>query len=224
MTCTIHPSGATITLELNPDAASGYWFNPLHREEDVNISAADQDLSDIQDALRGNDDAFAHLVQRYQSTIFRQMWHYARQQADVEELVQEVFVEAFTSLKGFKAKAPFEHWLRRIATRVGYRYWKQKGQNKALQEALHADALVHMKHVETNLPSEAAEILYALLEQLRPRDRLVLTMMYLDGCTSREIAERSGWTHSMVRVQIHRAKRRLRALLEAQGFTGANHD
>ena len=70
--------------------------------------------------------AYARLVRRYQSEIADQMWRFSRQVSVAEELVQEVFVEAYFSLAKFRGQSPLLHWLRRIATRVGYRYWKHE--------------------------------------------------------------------------------------------------
>ena len=62
-------------------------------------------------------------------------------------------------------------------------------------------------------PAEAADLVHHLLAQLRPRDRLVLTLRYLEGCDVAETAQRTGWTASMVKVQTMRAKSRLEKLL-----------
>ena len=67
--------------------------------------------------------------------------------------------------------------------------------------------------VEKMDPAEAADLVHRLLAQLRPRDRLVLTLRYLEGCNVAETAQRTGWTKSMVKVQTMRAKSRLEKLL-----------
>ena len=56
--------------------------------------------------------------------------------------------------------------------------------------------------------------MHHLLAKLRPRDRLVLTLMYLEGLSMKEIAETTGWSVAMVKVQAHRARKRMRALSE----------
>ena len=61
-------------------------------------------------------------------------------------------------------------------------------------------------------PSRAAALVHHLLAQLRPRDRLVLTLRYLEGCDVAETARRTGWTKSMVKVQSGRARKRLEKL------------
>lgn len=180
----------------------------------------DADAEDIQAALRGDDEAYARLVRRYQPAIFRQMWRFTRDRVILDELVQEVFVEAFYSLKGFKRKAPFEHWLRRIATRVGYRHWKRKARDQRVAEAAAEDAAVQPALTKPATPSDAGEQVHLYLSQLAPADRLVLAMHYLEECDAGEIAERTGWSRTLVRVRAHRARNRLRKMLEDAGVAG----
>ncbi len=52
------------------------------------------------------------------------------------------------------------------------------------------------------------------LGQLPPRDRLVLTLTIVENCTIAETAEQTGWSQSMVKVQAHRARAKLRKLME----------
>ncbi len=66
-------------------------------------------------------------------------------------------------------------------------------------------------------PGRAAALVHGLLAQLGPRDRLVLTLRYLEGCNVAETAHRTGWTRGMVKVQSLRARKRLGKLLAQAG-------
>jgi len=135
--------------------------------------------------------------------------------------VQDVFVEAYLSLSRYRGKAPFEHWLARIATRVGYRYWKEKARQRRTEsfDVQEWDKATEGDSVSRTLePNQAAELLHGVLEQLAPRDRLVLTLRYLEQCDVVETARRTGWTKTMVKVQTLRARNRLRKLLEQSGM------
>ena len=57
-------------------------------------------------------------------------------------------------------------------------------------------------------------MLHELLAKLPPRDRLVLTLLYLEGLSVAQAAQRAGWSKAMVKVQAFRARKKLRALLE----------
>ena len=63
-------------------------------------------------------------------------------------------------------------------------------------------------------PNEVAEMLHRLLKKLPPRDRLVLTLRYLQQNSIFETAELTGWTVAMVKVQTWRAKNKFKKLYE----------
>ncbi|MCP4643922.1 MAG: RNA polymerase sigma factor [bacterium] len=176
------------------------------------------DIDDIAASIAGDQAAYARLVARYENKVAAQMWRFTRDRRMLDELTQDVFVEAYTSLPGFRQRAPFEHWLRRIATRVGYRFWKHKARDTTRRELLAQHEAVRPRYTELAEPSEAAETLFGLLEELPPKDRLVLTLMYFDELDTREIADRTGWSRTLVKVRAHRARRKLRARLECLGF------
>ncbi len=168
------------------------------------------DHQDIDATLRGDGGAYARLIRRHQQRIARRMWRFTRDPRELESLVQDVFVEAYKSLGGFRGTGPLEHWLLRIATRVGYRFWKRRDRRRRVVPLGEWDPPA----AGEPKPAEAAERLHRLLAKLNPRDRLVLTLMYFEELSVAEIARQTGWSESMVKVQAHRARKRLKALLD----------
>lgn len=182
------------------------------------VEPSSGDLEDVRLASGGDGDAYRRLVERHQDHVGRLLWRFSRDRRVHEELVQDVFVEAYLSLSHYGGKAPFEHWLTRIATRVGYRYWKEKARRQRTEpfDVQQWDQATEGDSVTAPLePDQAAELLHRVFEQLAPRDRLVLTLRYLEQCDVVETARRTGWTRTMVKVQTMRARNRLRKLLEA---------
>lgn len=177
------------------------------------------DQQDVADTLRGEGQAYERVVRRHQQQIAARMWRFTHDRAELEELVHDVFVEAYLALRGYKGRGPFAHWLNRIATRVGYRFWK--GRKKQ------ADRTVPLLDCDVVAPAGAApleaeqagRLLRGLLDRLAPRDRLVLTLMYLEEMPVAQVAEQIGWSVTMVKVQAHRARKKLRALLDASGLS-----
>lgn len=176
------------------------------------------ELEDIRRSSQGDSDAYRRLIERHQEHVGRILWRFSRDRLVHEELVQDVFVEAYMSLRSYRAKAPFAHWLSRIATRVGYRYWKQMARRRETESfTLEEWDRMPEEPPDQMDPSQAASLVHRLLAQLRPRDRLVLTLRYLEGCNVAETAHRTGWTQSMVKVQTRRAIKRLEKLVGQAG-------
>ncbi len=201
------------------------WQNFWHLVDAMFAMSADDsrpqhvsgaDTSEVALAQNGDHEAFARLIGRHQAIIADQMRRFSRDADTIEELVHEVFVEAFVSLKSYRSRAPFLHWLRKIAVRTGYRFWTRKKKERSHAVPLTAvkGELERLGPTSDPSPSDASQVLGDLLEHLPPRDRLVLTLLYWDGCTVAEAAELSGWSQTMVKVQAFRARKRLKALIE----------
>lgn len=188
---------------------------------DASAASVSGDIEDVRRSQQGDADAYRRLVDRHQDHVARILWRFSRDRGVHEELVQDVFVEAYLSLGRYRGKAPLEHWLARIATRVGYRYWKERARRRRTEpfDIREWDQATGGEDAGTTLePDHAAELLHRVFEQLAPRDRLVLTLRYLEQCDVVETARRTGWTRTMVKVQTMRARNRLRKLLEQSGM------
>ena len=173
-----------------------------------------EDQRAIQLTLGGDRSAFSQLVERYQDQVGRWMWKFTRDSCEWEALVQDVFVEAYLSLDRYRGAGAFAGWLRTISTRVGYRFWKRR-QRRAIEQPWSLaqwDQVARADDADAVSPEDAARQVHELLAQLGPRDRLVLTLHYLEDCSVAEIAAQTGWTQTMVKVQMHRARNRLRKL------------
>ena len=161
--------------------------------------------AEIAASLRGDGAAYARIIERYQAAIARRMTRFARDAGAIEELTHDVFVEAYFSLPSYRAAAPLEHWLQRIATRVGFRYWKRVNQHPTIS----FQEQVHDRPTDdgSSTVDDACEAVAAVLERLPPRDRLVLTLLYLESRSVAEAAEMAGWSQTMVKVQAYRREK-----------------
>lgn len=173
----------------------------------------------VQSSLSGDGDAYARLVRRHQQHVAARMWRFTRTRADHSELVQDVFVEAFLSLHTYRGDAPFEHWLARISTAVGYRHWRSKAKARE-HRSLPVEELrtLAAEEPERMNATEAADTLHSLMDQLPPRDRLVLMLRYVEDRTLEETAQLTGWSVAMVKVQAWRARSKLKELFRKAGL------
>jgi RNA polymerase sigma-70 factor (ECF subfamily) len=175
------------------------------------------DWNDIKACLNGDPEAYKRLVQKYEEQVTRLMWRFAPNRNNCEKLVQDVFVEAYFSLKNYKGQAPLLFWLKKIGTRVGYKFWKEQDKAKKILSLQDFDVIKKSEEDEID-PEKAAEILYALLERLIRDDRLVLTLMYFENCSIEEVAERTGWTCSAVKSRAMRARRKIKEIAEKENL------
>jgi RNA polymerase sigma factor, sigma-70 family len=184
------------------------------------LEVDEKDLADVAATLDGDEEAFAGIVERHSLAIQKQMRNFARDPGQVEELVQDVFVEAYLGLSKFRAEAPFRHWLARIATLTGYKFWKNRDKDKKKVPIIDGMEPVAEEQREERDPEVAAGLLFDLLATLPPDDRMVMTLMYLEHLGQDDIAERMGWTRVMVAVRIYRAKKRLQKLGDKEPWKG----
>jgi len=206
-----HAFAETWLLALSPS-------NAFSRGEQIGREENTDDLSDVQASLDGDEEAYARIVRRYQNQIAGRMWKFTNDRQMLEELVQEVFVEAYFSLSGYKGKGSFGGWVNTIATRTGYRHWKRQKQGRQVVSLEDWDGAT-TEDASDGL-SETSAVLRKLLSQLNPRDRLVLTLLYWEEYSVAEIAQQTGWSQTMVKVQAYRARKRLKKLLEKANIDG----
>ena len=156
-------------------------------------------------SLDGDRDAFAELVRRYQQRVFRLAGRFFRRPEDVEEVAQETFLTVWRKLHTYAARAPFEHWLTRVCLRCCYARLRQRPAPEPLEDA--------DRPVAPGDPAARVE-LERLLARLKPADRMVLLLLDGEGWSTAEIADRLGWTRANVKVRAHRARARLRRVVE----------
>jgi RNA polymerase sigma-70 factor, ECF subfamily len=174
------------------------------------------DIADVRRCLGGDGEAYRRIIGRHQAMVSRRMWRFSRDPETHEELVQDVFVEAYECLGKFRASGPFANWLGCIATRVGYRYWRRQSREHGLRSTAEVDleTIAEEPDEEPEDYARVAAALHDLLATLPPRDRLVLTLRYVEGHSVEETAELTGWSATMVKVQALRARGKLRAAFE----------
>ena len=176
----------------------------------------DADWSDVQACQAGDRDAFTRVMLRHRETILRQMRRFTADPDTREELAHDVFVEAWLSINKYRPQAPFLHWLQTLATRVGYRHWKELQKRRKFLPLRDDESLAEPSSrddPEDWLPEHAAERLGALLERLAPEDRMVLTLTYFESLSANQIAERMGWNAALVRMRAFRARKKLKKWL-----------
>ena len=177
-------------------------------------SDAETDAGLVRAAQAGDADAFARLVRAHAGRVARLVSRFTRSRADLEEISQDVFLDAHRALGRFDGRAPFGHWLARIATRRCHDHLRRVYRRRWFTslEALLSGGREPAREEEP--PGDPRlERLRRELERLPPEQRTVLTLLELEEHSVREVAALTGWSEGNVKVRAHRARAALRAAL-----------
>src|SRR5216684_7729564 len=112
----------------------------LSRTDSSPVELDDQQL--VTASKRGDQDAFAQLVQRYQRRIFNLVYRMLQQYEEASEITQETFLAAWQGLPSFRGDARFPTWLYRIAYNCSLKQLEQRKRDRALQDAIQAEQLL----------------------------------------------------------------------------------
>jgi RNA polymerase sigma-70 factor (ECF subfamily) len=135
-----------------------------------------------------------------------------------EDLIQQVCVKVMTHLHQFSGKVPLLHWVSRIAVNTclnQIRHEKRRPEVRLADlsedEAAVVDHLAST-HDELSASDQLAsrELVEKLLDTLKPQDRLLMRLMYLEGRPLEDIAKITGWNKALIKVRAFRARAQLR--------------
>lgn len=135
-----------------------------------------------------------------------------------EDLVQQACIKVMSNLHQFSGKVPFLHWVSRIAVNTCLNQIRHEKRRPEVRLAdLGEDEAKIVEFLATS-PGEinssdrvaASELVEKLLEGLTPPNRLLMRLMYLEGCTVEEISGLTGWNRSLIKIRVFRARAQLR--------------
>ena len=188
------------------------------------MSESGFDMADCLERVRKRDEDAARLLfhHLYPLVIKVVRSHLPRRMSE-DDLTQTVFMKVFANLEQYSGLAPLEHWVSRIAVNTCIKALRAE---KARPELRWADLGDEETEVldwlaatdddvrpDRNLASR--ELVEKLLKQLKPKDRLVISLMTLEGRTLEEVRELTGWNLSVIKVRAFRARGKLRKLFKA---------
>jgi RNA polymerase sigma-70 factor (ECF subfamily) len=159
----------------------------------------------------GDSAAFDVLVRRYIRRAFTVAFRLLSHREDAEDLVQETFMILLRQIDTFELGRPFGPWMYRVLINRGLNARKARALRRT--ETLPDDV---MGAERTDLAVERAEVrarFRSALDALPPRQRIVIELIELDGCTRGEVADALAISEATVRWHVHDAWRTLRRIL-----------
>ncbi len=181
--------------------------------------ADDPDLAALAAAaLQHDDEAARELVRQLYPFVLKLVRAHRPQRAAEEDLCQMIFIKMFQNLRQFSGAVPLEHWLARIAINTCL---NQIAAEKARPELRRADLSEEQAAVVDNLATSSdqlapnqqlasRDLVLHLLEGLKPAERLVINLLYLEEKSVAEISTLTGWSTALVKVRAFRARQKLK--------------
>ena len=184
--------------------------------------AEDLDAAALVAAARQQDEAAAReLVRRLYTLVLKLVRSHRPRRTAEEDLCQMIFIKIFQKLSQFSGKVPLEHWVSRVAINTCI---NQIQAEKVRPELRHADLSEEELAVVQNLATTAGELgpdrslaardlVERLLTALKPAERLVIDLLYLQQRSVREVQALTGWGASLIKVRAFRARQKMKQQL-----------
>lgn len=154
---------------------------------------------------------FIKVLENHKNQIYRVCWGFSTNPADVEDLFQEVMLNLWKGIEGYKGIAQLSTWIYRITVNTCILWKKRQSKNQKLT-AHYEKEFPEVGEIAEVTQNEQIVALKKAIQQLKKMDR-TLILLILEECSYKEIAEITGMTVSNVGARISRIKVKIKDLL-----------
>jgi RNA polymerase sigma-70 factor (ECF subfamily) len=179
----------------------------------------------VENAKKGDYQAFEDLVNRYESKVYRLALRMLRTPEDAEDALQESFLQVYRGLKNFEGRSSFSTWLYRLATNVCLMKIRHRSTEPShllpLEDYLpHHEGGGHSplddwaeRPEDVLLTKESKEKMIEAMEKLPVDYRAVFMLRDVEGLSNVEVGDALGISVAAVKSRLHRARLALRGML-----------
>jgi len=168
----------------------------------------------------GKSAQFGELYNRYYPKVYAKTFSLVKNQADAEDLTQDIFSKIFLNLAKFEGRASFSTWVYQITFNETMDFFR-KNKKQHTKYSL-SDVGFQVKDVseetllEKQFRDQLLNQLIHTLDGLNEMDKTIISMKYFDDCSVKEIMEVYNISESAVKMRLKRAKTRLQKKYEEQ--------
>lgn len=175
---------------------------------------ARQDLILVEQARSGDEKAFSKLLNRYRDSIYFLLLKMVKNTSDAEDLTIEAFGKAFRNIDQFTPEFAFSTWLFKIATNNCIDFIRRKQLIPGPIDQFQDDQNDITVNLQSDFPDpeeilindQKIKVLRAIVNQLKPRYRMLIELRYFKEYSYEEIAEELNLPIGTVKAQLFRAK------------------
>jgi RNA polymerase sigma factor (sigma-70 family) len=173
-----------------------------------------RDIEIISEVLKGNKEKYALLMRKYNQRLYRISKGYLKDEAEIEDVMQETYIKAFQHLSGFENRSEFSTWITRIL--INECMQRIKKSSRLSQIGYDDEDMEVMNYTDKKNPemesmnTELKGVLEMSIAQLPEKYRSVFIMREVEKMSVSETCEALDLTESNVKVRLNRAKEMLR--------------
>jgi RNA polymerase sigma factor (sigma-70 family) len=198
------------------------WLSSGGYEQRVPVNCMSEpglDLAACVERVRRRDEDAARLLLEYLYPLVLKLVraHLPKRSAE-EDLVQMVFVKVFAKINQYDGAVPLEHWVSRVAINTCINQIKAERVRPELrwadlgnEERFVVETLAATKNeLDATDAFAAREMVEKLMARLEPVERVLVTLLHLEGRSGKEVAQMMVWSHLRVRVRDFRVRQKLK--------------
>lgn len=173
------------------------------------------DLDLIQAILKGDQEAFALLYERYSARVYNVALSYTKNVEEAEEITQDVFVKLYNSPSDFRGASTFGTWIYRITVNASLNHVKKRNRFALLKKNMDASESVDFHHPGVLMENkENAAALYKVIDCLPNNQKTAFILSYIEDLPRKEVADVMETTLKAVESLLQRAKKNMRLELK----------
>jgi len=183
--------------------------------EEATSQAAPLDDGEVVRRVRGGETAlFEVLIRRHDQRVYRTVRAILRDEDEVEDAMQQTWIQAYLHLDGFEGAAAFSTWLLRIAANEALGRLRRRARLPAAPEVVEDEMMANDEDPEERAAArEAVHLIERAVDRLPTPYRAVFVLRDVEGLSSAETASALGIGEDATKVRLHRARAMLRRTL-----------
>jgi RNA polymerase sigma factor (sigma-70 family) len=173
----------------------------------------------INEALRGNEKAFAVIVNHYKDLVFTLANKMLKNREQAEEIAQDTFIKIYRSLSKFKGESKFSTWVYKITYNTCLDFLKQNKKENAIlyiEEFSEHQIKAIGSSIENLDETERQKKIHECIELLPSEDAFLLTLYYFDNLSIEEVSKVIGSNANNVKIKLYRSRKKLASILNEQ--------
>ena len=167
----------------------------------------------IKKVLEGDVNAFAALVNEYKDLAVTLAYNILLNREDAEDVAQDSFIKAYSSLRSFKGNARFSTWLYRIVINTSLNKKKRKRLTVFINEEEFTPATVNVIMPVGYSVADQKKYIQLAIGRLNEAERICITLYYLNELAVEEISELTKYSVANIKVLLYRGRRHLYEVL-----------